>query len=274
MASVANRSAVLASNDETNQLPFDKELLQLELDKIRLFIDILTEHEEKCEKDERFPEAAVARMKINLLKQIEEAKILADLKEMQNDQLQKVQESLHEEKDELLMNYNKNRKDLEDNCNLMIEHLKSKQSEEEDVLVEAFDNKYPSQPKFSPEVLSLQKKMEAYVKNKEYEKANETKIKIIQLCSEQDNKWKTETHDKKLQFELKKLRSKHEKELNKLKLKINRVKDEFEKVHNEEVKMLDLKLKNKVRILISEHIMSENSFKKPSKHMLIRKIGA
>lgn len=260
---------------ETDMQPlnFDIDLLDLELDKIRLFISILEEHELKCEKDERFPEAGNARNKINLLKEVEEAKIIRDLKEMQNEQLIDIQTDHHNEISDLIANFNQRNEELKANCNIMLQHLKEKQEKEKALILGSFEENYPSQPKFSPEVLNLQKKMEAYAKNKEYEKANEVKIKIIQLCSHQEEKWKTEDYRKKLSCEDKKINAKHNKELEKLKLKIQRTIDEYEKVHKEELKTLELRYKNKLKGVLSEHILNENNFKRPSKYQIIKRVG-
>ena len=159
------------------------------------------------------------------------------------------------------------------NSEIIRKHLKSKHEEEEALVIKNFEEKYPSQPKFSPEVLNLQKKMEEHIKNKEYEKANETKIKIIQLCSEQDNKWKTEIHDKKLNSELEKLRSRHSNELLKTNMKIQLTFDEFQKKHELDLGNIDQRYKNKLKDLLNDHVTTENSFKKPSKGQLIKKIG-
>lgn len=66
---------------------FDPDLLNLDLERIRIFINILEEHEENCERDEKFPEAALTRSKIKLLKDVEEVKILTDLNKFQDEQV-------------------------------------------------------------------------------------------------------------------------------------------------------------------------------------------
>ena len=115
--------------------------------------------------------------------------------------------------------------------------------------------------------------MEFYAKNKEYEKANEVKIRIIKECSEQENKWKTEEYDRKVNNEKNKLKLRHSKEIEKLKMKIKRAMDEFKEVHIEELDNLELRYKNKLHIANYEHTTNENSFKKPSKYQIIKKVG-
>ena len=78
----------IINNNQTLQtlslLPFDKDLLDLDLNKIRTFISVLEEHENICDKNEKYPEAAKCRDKVKVLKRIEEEKILRDLREMQS----------------------------------------------------------------------------------------------------------------------------------------------------------------------------------------------
>lgn len=170
-------------------------------------------------------------------------------------------------------NYQNQLNELNNNSNIIRSHTKEKHQQEEDELIRNFEEKFPSQPKFSSEVLNLQKQMEEYIKKKEYEKANETKIRIIQLCSEQDNKWKTETHDKKLNSEIEKLRMRQGNEMKKLEQKIKLTYDEYDKKYNTTINVMNQKYKNKKKDMINDHITSKNSFKKPSKQSLIKKIG-
>lgn len=149
----------------------------------------------------------------------------------------------------------------------------NKHATEESENTKNFEAKYPAQPKFSFEVLNLQKQMEEYLKSKEYEKANENKIKIIKLCSEQEEKWKTEIHDEKLNAELKKLRQRQSNETTKLELKIKLAFDEFEKKKATQRKVIEQKHKNQLKDMLNDHVTSKNSFKKPSKVSLIKKIG-
>ena len=75
-------------NDQfQNVINFDENLLNLDLNKLRLFISVLEEHEYDCEKKEKFPEASLSRDKIKLLKEVEEIKIVRDLDKLQNNQV-------------------------------------------------------------------------------------------------------------------------------------------------------------------------------------------
>lgn len=75
-------------NDQIlNNISFDENLLNLDLNKLRIFISVLEEHEFDCEKKEKFPEASLSRDKIKLLREIEEIKIIKDLDKLQTNQV-------------------------------------------------------------------------------------------------------------------------------------------------------------------------------------------
>ena len=151
---------------------------------------------EKCEKEERFEEAAIARDRILKLKKIENKKIFQELNIKQNEEINQLEQMREEELRRITEEIDGEIKRIEDEKNQAIQNLQNKHFTEREGLIEAFDAKYPNQPKFSPEVLNLQKIMDGHIKNREYEQANEIKIKILNLCEEQDTKHKLEVKSK------------------------------------------------------------------------------
>lgn len=208
---------------------------------------------EKCEKEERFEEAAIARDRILKLKKIENKKILQDLELKQQESIFELDQNQNEELmkfDEELAEQEKRIKEEKEKCRILLEnkHFTEKQG-----LYESFEAKYPSQPKFSPEVLNLQKVMEGHIKNKEYEKANEIKIKILDLCEEQDMKHRIDMKNKKLEVELNKIKQKHSNEINNLLSKWDTTLLTFLKKENINRDKLILKYQNKFRELQKKH---------------------
>lgn len=134
-----------------------------------------------------------------------------------------------------------------------LQELKNSQHIEEENFTENFLKNYPQQPKFSSEVLNLQKMMDGYIKNQEYEKANETKIKILTLCEQQDSKHNLEVKQKKLEKELLKLRSKHKVEMDSFIQKQNLIIREIEIKHKKEFEKLLYKQNNKLKELNIVH---------------------
>lgn len=134
-----------------------------------------------------------------------------------------------------------------------LQELKNTQHIEEENFTENFLKNYPQQPKFSSEVLNLQKMMDGYIKNQEYEKANETKIKILTLCEQQDSKHNLEIKQRKLEKELLKLRSKHKVEMDSFIQKQNLIIKEIEIKHKKEFEKLLYKQNNKLKELNIVH---------------------
>lgn len=73
--------------ENLNDIYFDPSFLKLDLEKLRIFLNVLEEHEQNCEREERYQEAAITRDKIKLLKDVEEIKILSDLENLQTEQV-------------------------------------------------------------------------------------------------------------------------------------------------------------------------------------------
>ena len=162
-------------------------------------------------------------------------------------------------------------KNILDNKNTALANQQVKHEAEKEALINDFEANYPNEPKFSSEVLDLQKKMDGHIKNREYEKANEMKIKIINLCGEQDSKHKSDEKEKKLNAELKKLKTKQIYEMSNLEKKWDLQLDEFNKKGNKEKEKVNLKYKNKFMDLNVAHKRQINDQEKLNKKNLVLK---
>lgn len=228
---------------------------------------------EKCEKEERFEEAAIARDRIYKLKKMENKKIMQELLLKHEEESKELQNFESTETSSLLESLNMQQQKIEDSKKEAIQMLENKHYQERENLIEEFESKYPAQPKFSPEVLNLQKIMDGYIKNREYEKANEVKIRILNLCEEQDTKHNTETKERKLKKELQKLKMKHNNEYNSLLKKWDLIEVDFKKRGEQEKNKVMLKYKNrffdmrkmhKVQLIEQERINKRNLVIKPA----------
>lgn len=226
---------------------------------------ILEEHRDKCEKEERFEEAALARDRIKKLKKIENRRNLEDLKNNHKSQLDYLVSQFEDEQaylQKLNLEELSKQNEIKDS---KMQELKNAHNVEEENFTENFLKNYPQQPKFSSEVLNLQKMMDGYIKNQEYEKANETKIKILTLCEQQDSKHNLEIKQKKLEKELLKLRSKHKVEMDSLMQRQNLLIREIEIKHKKEFEKLIYKQNNKLKELNIVHqgeINNQNNINK------------
>lgn len=232
---------------------------------------LLEEHMEKCEKEERFEEAATARDRILKLKRIENKRVLQDLEAKQAEDLRDLQNLRDSELARLREELDAQTLLIKENKEASITALHNRHSTEKDDLVEAFEAKYPNQPKFSPEVLNLQKIMDGHIKNRQYEQANETKIKILNLCEEQDSKHNSEIKSKKLTIELEKQRIKHTNEENALISKWDLNLNEFQKRGDQEIQKISLKYKNRIMDMKKAHISQKIEQEKINKKNLVIK---
>lgn len=229
---------------------------------------------DKCEKEERFEEAATARDRILKLKKIENKRTLEDLRLKQQEEIDIITYRYNEDSAIFTEEYNKQLSELNQKNEEVINYYFKKHQEAKDALIQEFNESYPAQPKFSPEVLNLQKIMEGHIKNQHYEKANEIKIKILNLCEEQDNRHKFDNKNKKLSLELEKLGKAHENEMGAIKRKQEVAVDEFNKRFNTEKTKLDLKFNNRINELKLSHISQINDQSKLNKKNLNTKLTA
>jgi hypothetical protein len=227
---------------------------------------------EKCEKEERFEEAATARDRILKLKKIENKRSLEDLKLKQTQELDLVKQRYSEDMNVFNDVYFKQTSGLEESNKEAVDSLSKKHESEKANLIEEFNNKYPTQPKFSSEVLNLQKIMEGHIKNQQYEKANEIKIKILNLCEEQDNKHKSDVKTQKLNSEMEKMTVKHDNEMFSLKKKQSAQMDELVRKFEKEKEKLNLKFNNRINELKLSHISQINEQNKVNKKNLNTKL--
>lgn len=213
---------------------------------------------EKCEKEERFQEAAIARDRILKLKKMENKKALLDLQIRQNEESEMLNNRYQEEMEAMKSHFDEELKAHEERSQESEENIGAKHKAEIEEFEENFKNSFPPQPKFSPEVLNLQKVMEGHIKNQNYELANECKIKILTLCENQDNKHNKEVKDKKFKSELDKLSTRQKYELNAMRQKLNLHKDEILKRYKQEEKTVNQKFNNKIKDMELAHLAQKN----------------
>ena len=86
-----------ASEDSLEGFTFPKEFLKLDLEKIRIFIEILEEHYQSCVKNENISLAKSLKQRIILLKKLEKEKMKLESKIIYSNQRELVQEKMKEE---------------------------------------------------------------------------------------------------------------------------------------------------------------------------------
>jgi len=113
------------------------------------------------------------------------------------------------------------------------EELENKMKEHHNQQVEdktnEFEDMFVNCPqKAAPEILNLSKILETLVKKKEYTRAHQIQLKIIEITNNNSQNWISEK-EKKLRKELEKMRVRQDNELNNLHLRMNQAYNEFKK---------------------------------------------
>lgn len=112
--------------------------------------------------------------------------------------------------------------DLENNT-------KEKHNKEIEDKTNEFEEMFVKCPqKAAPEILNLSKILETLVKKKEYSKAHQIQLQIIDITNNNSQNWIAEK-EKKLRKELEKMKARHDNELKNLHLRMNQAYNEFKK---------------------------------------------
>lgn len=107
--------------------------------------------------------------------------------------------------------------------------MKEKHNEEVEQKTNEFEQMFVSCPqKAAPEILNLSKILETLVKKKEYVKAHQIQLKIIDVSNRNSQNWIMEK-EKKLRKELEKTKVRQDNELKNLHLRMNQAYNEFKK---------------------------------------------
>ena len=198
----------------------NRDLSNLDIEKIRECLEILEENREKCVKEENFCEAKKILEKIEYFKKMEEEKIEIEAKKIYENQKEIIR--LKEKEEIIIFNEKMNEED-----NILNKEL----NEQESKILERHQNELLNiqnnleenyvknkRPKPSSQLLNYIKIKEESIKQKNYEKANLANQKIEELSKKDIEKFNIEI-DNKLANEIYKLIKKQHNEMIVFKLK-------------------------------------------------------
>jgi len=234
----------------------------MDVTKIREFIKLLEEHQNKCEVDGRFVEAEMAKQRVSQFKKIESQKMLRDLKASHENKKKQIEEehtteleAFNEQMDkryfELNDQYEQNQKVMADQFEMEINKR-----------IEEFNKEHPIRHKGSPEALDLQKRLEMVVKQKDYAKAHQLQQQIKDIHVGEKDEFEAEKQAK-LDRELEKIRVKQENEKQFYHKKMNQIFIEFKKSRAVETEKIIQKYKNKIDRLENNEKCETNEFHRP-----------
>ena len=240
----------------------EKNLLQLPVEKIDEYINLLKDFQQKSEVEAKFVEADLAQKKIEQLIKIKNKRKLLDAKAQQVDEKNELERNQKEELDE----FNKKMDNQFYELNEKFQEMQTKLEEEHNAqlreLHEKIQEKYNSYVfKPSSELINLNKKLELYVQKKDYQNAHQTKIDIANLTKKEKEKFEKEKFNN-TQKEIENLQRKQLNETKGLEQKIQSSYNRFKKHRALKVLELLLKYKNQFRDLENKQSNQINNLEK------------
>ena len=227
----------------------EKNLLQLPVEKIDEYINLLKDFQQKSEVEAKFVEADLAQKKIEQLIKIKNRRILLDVKAEQVEKKKELETSQKEELDEFNREMDKQFYDLNEHFQDLQNKLDKLHKEQLIELQKKLEDKYNGITiKPSPELINLNKKLELYVQRKDYQNAHQMQIDIANLTKKEREKFEKEKY-KNFQKEIENLEKKQQNESKGLEQKIQSSYNNFKKRRALKVLELLLKYKNQFRDL-------------------------
>ena len=227
----------------------EKNLLSLPTETIDEYIDLLTKFQNKSESEAKFVEAELAKQKISQLLKIKNKKNLIDAKERHIMEKNELETNQKEELDEFNKEMDRQFYELNEKYQEMQNKLDDEHNAQLKQLQEKFGEKYDLvQVKPSPELINLNKKLELYVKKKDYQNAHQTQIDIANLTKKEKENYEKRKL-KTIEKEIDNIQKKQDIESKGLEQKIQASYNAFKKHRALKVQELLLKYKNQFRDL-------------------------
>ena len=243
-------------------LSLSKSFEKLDLDKIREYIDVLTEHYKTLLASKNIREAQKAEQRINLLKEIEKQKLKTQANVIYNNQQDLIKVKLEEE----LRNYTVNSDKEYEKLIADLDNQEKEIEKEEDLKIKNEKNniemKFKSKiPKPSKKYLDLIKIRDCAFKLNNLEKAKEVS-EDIQLIEEQDkNKFDKEKKEK-LNNEINKILKKYETEKKAFNIKREYSINEFNTNRDKDIELIKKKYEAKLKELKNCQNFEKSNFDK------------
>lgn len=184
------------------------EYAQMDLARIREFIQMLEEHQYKCEKERNFVNAEIAKQKVNQLKQVEKEKLLSDMKFQHQEELGTFEIEKNQSFIEFNNEWDRNYQELMEKFVEFEDRLKAQQQEDLNNKIEEFDKKFHPVVKPTSEILNLTKILNGLIRQKDYIKAHQIQSQINKLSEFDSNQYALEK-ERRLAKEVEKIRQKH-----------------------------------------------------------------
>lgn len=221
--------------------------LELPQEKIDDYIKILQEFQDKSEQEGKFVEAELAKQRIFQLLKVKDKQELKEIKEKHAIEKKELEDSQKEELNEFNMKMDHEFYKLSQKFQEEQTKLEQKHEEELQNLEKLFEEKN-NIIKPTSELINLNKKLELYVKKKDYINAHQIQIDIANLSQKEKEKCNQENQNR-FEKEIENYKKKQDNETKALEQKIQTNYNNFKKERALKVESLLLKYKNRLREL-------------------------
>jgi len=249
-----NNSNILSSRD----------LMEMDINKLREYIKILEDHQIKCEDTGRFVEAEMAKSKIVQFKEIAEDKVTSELKGHQAQQTSQLSIEFKEELGRFNEEWDGDFIALNNKYEKMKEKINSMNKTEIEDKMKIFEETYPKAPKPSKELLNLHSLLDGHVKQKDYKAAHTVQIQILDM-QKAENEKHLKVKQEKMEKELAKILTRQETEVRVFEDKLAKTYTEFKKNRALDTEAIIIKYTNKSKELEKTQRFELSDSKKPGK---------
>lgn len=242
-----------------------QEFNDLDLNRVREFINILEEHQFNCEKSKKFVDAEIAKQKITQLKQVEKEKILSDMKFRHNEELVTLDIEKGNAFSQFNMEWDKNYYELMEKFVEFEDRLKKQQQEDLNERIIEFEKKFVPLIKPTSEILNLERILSGLIRQKEYIKAHQIQSEIDKLSNIDLTNYNLEK-ERKLAKEVEKIKNKHFQEYQVLLAKKDLAEAEYNKNRKIEFDKLVQGFKNRLKEIQIHHSYEVMQVTNPKKY--------
>ena len=210
----------------------------------------------------KFVEANLAKQKITELKRTKELKLIKESELRQIEEKNVLEEKQYAELNDFNSIMDNHFKQL----NEKFEHLQNELYQKHQKEIETFTTKFEAEtqtttPKPSKELIVLNRQMELYAKQKDYQNAHNVQVKILNKSKKEKEAF-LKNRQIKLKKEIENLKQMQLLEVNALNLKLETQYNEFKKTRALELEKLFLRYKIQIRGLTNLHNQEKSNFQK------------
>ena len=261
-------SGIEANEESLKDYTFTKQLLKLDLDKIRELIEILEDYTSSLVEKEDVDLAKTAKQRLILLKKIEKEKMMIEAKIIYSNQIELVEDKMKEELDTYIINSDAEFENIMQRFKEQEMEMRKINKEELEEYKQNFEQTYSQlKPKPSKEYLNWLRIRKCALKQNKFNKAQEANREINRLGN-LDNRKFNEDKEKKLNMELKKIKNRQDNEKRVYEMKKNLIITEFNENKQKEINKIKRKYLSKISELKNYQNFEISNFEKITKGVI------